>query len=170
LLTFVLTRLRSIQKKANRNLAKQNTAIEQQKMAIQIQAENLQQIDQVKTKLFSVISHDLRGPIGNLQALLDMFTKKLMTAEEFVALSGKLKESLNATQRTLENLLNWSLSQMGGIRTERKQVDIADCIQEVCSLMEELAARKNIFLRKQVDGSLNVWADQNQLHVVLRNL
>src|SRR5690606_912094 len=32
------------------------------------------------------------------------------------------------------------------------------------------AARKNIFLRKQVDGSLNVWADQNQLHVVLRNL
>ena len=117
LLIFVLTRLRSIQKKTNRNLASQNVAIEQQRIAMQVQAENLQQLDLLKTKLFSVISHDLRGPISNLQSLLDLFTKKLMTADEFIGLSAKLKENLNLTQRTLENLLNWSLSQMGGIKT-----------------------------------------------------
>lgn len=170
LLIFVLTRLRKIQEKTNRNLADQNLAIKQQRIAIQQQAENLQELDQVKTKLFSVISHDLRGPISNLQSLLDLFTKKLMTADEFIGLSSKLKENLNLTQRTLENLLNWSLSQMGGIRTHKKKIDIGNCIDEACSLLEEVAARKNITLHKELSGPMKVWADEDQLQVVLRNL
>ena len=170
LLVSALTRLRTIQNKTNRNLATKNAAIEQQKHAIQVQAENLRQLDQVKTKLFSVISHDLRGPISNLQSLLELFTKKLMTADEFISLSGKLKENLNVTQRTLENLLTWSLSQMGGIKTERKKIEATACIGEACRLMEEVAARKNILLQTELDGPLQVWADANQLQVILRNL
>lgn len=170
LLIFVLTRLRTIQKKTNRNLADQNHAIEQQRIAIQSQAENLQQLDQLKTKLFSVISHDLRGPISNLQSLLDMFTKNLMTADEFVTLSGKLKDNLNVTQRTLENLLNWSLSQMGGIKTDQKKIDVNESLTEACCLMEEAAARKNIALNTQVNDAIKAWADPDQLQVVLRNL
>lgn len=170
LLIFVLTRLRSIQNKTNRNLASQNHAIEQQRMAIQSQAENLQQLDQLKTKLFSVISHDLRGPISNLQSLLDMFTKNLMTADEFIGISGKLKDNLNITQRTLENLLNWSLSQMGGIKTEQKKIDVNECLTEASRLMEEAAARKNIVIELRTQDSIKVWADPDQLQVVLRNL
>lgn len=170
LLIFLLTRLRSIQKKTNRNLASQNLAIEQQKTAIQTHAENLQELDQLKSKLFSVISHDLRGPIANLQSLLDLFTKKLMTADEFINLSGKLKENLNLTQRTLENLLNWSLSQMGGIKTEKKKIEVLDCVAEACGLMEQVAARKNISLHKDINCTRKVFADQDQLQVVLRNL
>lgn len=170
LLIFVLIRLRNIQKRTNRALATQNVEIEQQRVAIQMQAENLERLDRLKTKLFSVISHDLRGPIWNLQALLDMFTKNLMTAEEFIGLSHKLKENLNLTQRTLENLLSWSLSQMGGIRTERKKMLVNACIDEACSLMEGVAARKNITFCKEYDGSMLVWADADQLQVVLRNV
>ncbi len=170
LLVFVLTRLRKMQSKTNDDLAIKNAAIQQQKIAIQHQAENLKQLDEVKTKLFSVISHDLRGPISNLQALLDMFTRKLMTAEEFITVSSKLKENLNHTQRTLENLLNWSLSQMGGIKTERKKIDVTACLNEACLLLEEAAARKNVTLKKSFDEELTVLADANQLQVILRNL
>jgi signal transduction histidine kinase len=170
LLIFVLTRLRTIQHRTNRSLASQNVAIEQQKISIQHQAENLRELDQLKTKLFSVISHDLRGPIANLQSLLDLFTKKLMTAEEFINLSSRLKENLNVTQRTLENLLNWSFSQMGGIKTEKRKVEINSSIAEVCQLMEEVANRKNISLQIENGVPLYVWADEDQLQVVLRNL
>jgi two-component system sensor histidine kinase/response regulator len=170
LLIFVLTRLRTIQNKTNRNLATKNAAMEQQKISIQTQAENLRQIDQLKTKLFSVISHDLRGPIANLQSLLDLFTKKLMTADEFLTLSERLKDNLNLTQRTLENLLNWSLSQMDGIKTEKKKVEISSSIEEACRLMQEVATRKNVLLHKELQEPLHVWADANQLQVILRNL
>lgn len=170
LLIFVLTRLRNIQHKTNRKLTTKNIAIEEQKTAIQRQAENLRQLDQVKTKLFSLISHDLRGPISNLQSLLDLFTRNLMTADEFLILSEKLKENLNITQRTLENLLNWSLSQMGGIKTEKKKIGIGACIEEACALMEEVAGRKNILIYRHVDEPLYAWADANQLQIILRNL
>lgn len=170
LLVFVLTRLRNVQLRTNQNLASKNFAIEQQKLAIQLQAEDLRRLDKIKTKLFSVISHDLRGPISNLQALLDMFTQKLMTADEFVALSGKLKENLNLTQRALENLLSWSLSQMGGIKTERKRIEITESLDEASRLMEEAALRKNITFKKEFSRPMSVWADANQLQVILRNL
>lgn len=170
MLAFVLTRLRMIQKKTNRDLASKNLAIEQQRLSIQMQAENLQQLDRLKTKLFSVISHDLRGPISNLQALLDMFENRLMTADEFRALSGTLKENVNLTQKTLENLLAWSLSQMGGIKTQRRHIDITICIEEACSLMKEMAGRKNITLEREATGPLKVWADTDQIQAVLRNL
>ncbi len=170
LLIFVLTRLRSIQNKTNHDLTVKNIAIEQQRHAIQAQAENLRQLDHLKTKLFSAISHDLRGPVANLQALLDMFTKRLVTANEFIVLSEKLKENLNVTQRTLENLLNWALSQMDGIKTEKKKIDIGSSIEEACLLMEEDALRKNVRLHKQFYEPLFVYADSDQLQLILRNL
>jgi two-component system, sensor histidine kinase and response regulator len=167
---FFMTRLRYVQNRTNRDLEAKNIAIEKQKEEMQSQAENLQQLNELKTKLFSAISHDLRGPISNVQALLDLFTKKLMTAEEFLLISDKLKANLNSTQRILENLLNWAVSQMEGIKTDKQNLDIRNCIDDAAKLMEEIASRKNIAIRKNVEENLIVRADGDQLQLVLRNL
>jgi two-component system, sensor histidine kinase and response regulator len=167
---FFMTRLRYIQNRTNRDLEAKNIAIEKQKEEMQSQAENLQQLNELKTKLFSAISHDLRGPISNVQALLDLFTKKLMTADEFLLISDKLKANLNSTQRILENLLNWAVSQMEGIKTEKQNVDLGNCIDDAARLMEEIANRKNIIIRKKVEENLVVRADADQLQLILRNL
>lgn len=169
-LIFFLVRLRNIQQQANRDLAAKNVAIEQQKEEIQAQAEKLQQLNQLQTKLFSVISHDLRGPVSNLQILLELFTKQLMTTGEMITVSNKLRANLNVTQRTLENLLNWALSQMEGIKTEKCKIDMRACIDEACKLMEENAQRKSITLHKNITSDLSVWADPDQVQLVLRNL
>ena len=170
LVIFFLTRWRTIQNKTNRDLATKNIAIEHQKEELQTQAEKLQQLNQLQTKLFSVIGHDLRGPISNLQSLLELLTKKMMTAQEFLMISDKLKSNLNVTQRTLENLLNWALSQMDGIRTDKKNIDINSCIEEASRLMEEVADRKNVSIHKLLKEPLLVHADPDQLQLVLRNL
>jgi two-component system, sensor histidine kinase and response regulator len=169
-LLFFLTRLRTIQNKTNLDLASKNIAIEQQKEEMQTQAEKLQQLNQLQTKLFSVISHDLRGPISNLQSLLELLTKKMVSPEEFLLISDKLKSNLNVTQRTLENLLSWALSQMDGIKTEKKKLDINACIDEACRLMEEVASRKAIAIKKELGNNLHVEADPDQLQLILRNL
>jgi two-component system sensor histidine kinase/response regulator len=93
-----------------------------------------------------------------------------MTAEEFITLSDKLKSNLNVTQQTLENLLSWALSQMDGIKTEKKKIEITSSIEEACRLMEEVAVRKNVSLHKQLKEPLHVWADSDQLQLILRNL
>jgi len=170
LLIFVLWRLRHLQKKANEILSLKNRAIEQQKEEMHAQAENLQQLNQLKTKLFSVISHDLRGPIGNLQALLELVTTRAMSADEFITISHKLKANLNVTQSTLENLLSWSLSQMEGIKTEQNRFDIQMLIDEACVLMEEVAQRKNITVENTTANAIPVMGDVNQIQLILRNL
>ncbi|HTG57042.1 MAG TPA: hypothetical protein VL943_12275, partial [Niabella sp.] len=61
---IMLSRLRAIQTKTNIVLEEKNKAIELQREEMQAQAEYLHYLNQLKSKLFSVISHDLRGPIG----------------------------------------------------------------------------------------------------------
>jgi two-component system, sensor histidine kinase and response regulator len=170
LLSYVFWRMRGFQVKANKELATKNQEIELQNEEIQSQADSLHQINQLKSKLLSVISHDLRGPINNLQALLEMVTKKIVTPDEFTDLTAKLKSNLNVSQRTLENLLNWSLGQMEGIKTEPVVFNINSIIEDVAHLSEEAATRKQIIFNRDIKTPLFVRADVNQVHLILRNL
>ena len=169
-LLFVVFRSQRIQKKTNKELEEKNKSIEQQREEMQLQAEKLQELNQLKSKLFSVIGHDLRGPINSLQALLDLFTKNLLTQEEFIQHSDKLKASVNITQRTLENLLNWSLSQMEGIRTRPSVMDIKNSADEAARLLTDIASRKNIHVENKIESALLVYADPDQVQLILRNL
>lgn len=167
---FVFWRMRQYQKKVNEDLALKNQEIELQNEEIQSQADSLHTINQLKSKILSVISHDLRGPITNLHSLLELVTKNIVTPEEFNELSVKLKSNLNVTQRTLENLLNWSLGQMEGIKTVPVAFNINSVIEDVAHLSEEAANRKQILFRKDGKVPLFVNADVNQVHLILRNL
>jgi len=169
-LIFVLWRLRITQSRANRELTSRNQAIEQQKEEMQAQAEKLYELNQLKSKLFSVIGHDLRGPISNLHALLSLLTTKAMTADEFISISHKLKTNLNVTQRTLENLLHWSLSQMDGLKTEKKKFNVRSVIEEVCHLMLDIAERKHLTFDITAAEPAIVEADLDQIQLILRNL
>lgn len=170
LLSFVFWTMRQFQAKANLALAEKNKNIALQNEEIQSQAETLHEINNLKSKLFSVISHDLRGPINNLHSLLDLLTKEHLTPSEFKDVSTKLKASLNISQRTLENLLNWSLSQMEGIRTEKTIFNISSVIVEVANLTEETASKKQVTISNEMKATLLVEADVNQVHLILRNL
>lgn len=134
------------------------------------EAKTLEEVNRLKTKLFSVISHDLRGPINNLESLLGMAMKEYVTPEEFKTISVKLKSSLNVSQNTLENLLNWSLGQMEGIRTLKTDFNVVPVIKEVLQFSEESASRKNISLTSKTDETILVNADINQVNLILRNL
>ncbi len=170
LLSYVFWRLRGHQLKTNKELAKKNQEIELQNEEIQSQANFMHQTNQLKSKLLSVISHDLRGPINNLHALLEMVTRKIVTPEEFTELSLKIKSNLTVTQRTLENLLNWSLGQMEGIKTEFTAFNINAIIEDVAQLSEEAATRKQITFKTGDKMPIFVSADVNQVHLILRNL
>ncbi len=170
LLSYLFWRMRGGQLELNKALATKNQEIELQNEEIQSHSDSLHQINQLKSKLLSVISHDLRGPIKNLYMLLDLVTKKIVKPEEFVELSVKLKSNLNVTQRTLENLLNWSMGQMEGIKTEAVSFNINSVIDDVAHLSEEAANHKQLVVKSDSKNPVFVLADINQVHLILRNL
>ncbi|MBI3219505.1 MAG: hypothetical protein HYZ44_08340 [Bacteroidetes bacterium] len=170
LLSYLFWRMRGNQLNLNKALATKNQEIELQNEEIQSQSDSLHQINQLKSKILSVISHDLRGPIKNLYMLLEMVTKKIVTPEEFAELSVKLKSNLNVTQRTLENLLNWSMGQMEGIKTEPVSFNINSVIDDVAHLSEEAANHKQLVVKSDSKNPVFVLADINQVHLILRNL
>ncbi len=169
-LALLFWRLRQAQTKANKVLALHNQEIALQNEEIQSQAESLNEISKLKSKLLSVISHDLRGPVANLQSLLELSSQELISPEQFREISGKLKSSLNITQRTLQNLLNWSLSQMEGIRTEPIQFHIDQIIRDVIELSYESADKKQIKIQLEPTETITVMADIDQANLILRNL
>lgn len=169
-LLFLQMNAKRAHRKANEELSSKNKSIEQQKEEMEMQAEKLHDLNQLKSKLFSVISHDLRGPINNLQSLLDLFSKNLLTQEEFIKHSDKLKANVNVTQRTLENLLNWSMSQMEGIRTRPTIIDIKGTVDEAARLLHDIANRKEVSIKNNIEDAKLVYADPDQVQVILRNL
>lgn len=163
-------RYHKFQRKVNAELAEKNRSIEQQKEEIKAQAENLLQISELKSKLFSVISHDLRGPLASLYSFLDLLLGSNLSQEEFIMISQKLKSNFDVTQRTLDNLLNWSLSQMEGLRTEPVSVNIHKSVREAALLLSEAARGKNVDLVISIDETLYIRTDEDQLQLILRNL
>jgi signal transduction histidine kinase len=102
--------------------------------------------------------------------LLELISSRAMTAEEFISISGKLKTNIDNTQQTLENLLNWSLTQMQGIKTDVKEISLSDALNQTCNLLEETAAAKQITIFKEIPEHAHAMADPNQLQIILRNL
>ncbi|MCL5244215.1 ATP-binding protein [Cellulophaga sp. 20_2_10] len=166
ILIFILLLIK-VQANTRKKLYKQ--LIEQTNILKKREAE-LETINKTKDKLFSIIGHDLRNPIAALQSLLDMFVSKDVEAEDFLSFIPKLKGDVDALFFTLTNLLSWSKTQMNGGSTTPTLTNLFKIAKENTNLLAELAEFKNISIINNMDTKVFVWADENQMSVVIRNL
>ncbi len=130
----------------------------------------LKEINKTKDKLFSIIGHDLRGPIGALQGLLTLFSKGDVGMKEFRGFVPKLKSDVDHILFTLNNLLSWGHTQMNGANTRPKVVSISTIVDNNINLLSELAASKDIkIFNKMVEKPMG-FVDENHIDLVIRNL
>lgn len=163
IITFVIRRSENIQKKLNKKLKEKSLAVAEREA-------ELHEINKTKTKLFSIIGHDLRGPIGALQSLLNMFTEGEITKNEFLSFIPKLKTDVENISFTLNNLLSWGQNQLNGVVTKPKRVSLDKIVVANVQLLSELASSKSIKIINQLPENPFIWADQNQIDIVIRNL
>ncbi|SNY99735.1 Signal transduction histidine kinase [Flagellimonas pacifica] len=162
-ITFLVRRSGQIQKKLNKEL--------HEKSEVVIERETqLNEINKTKTKLFSIIGHDLRGPIGALQGMLKLFTDGEIGKDEFLAFIPKLKSDVENISFALNNLLSWGQSQLNGVVTKPKRVSLDKIVGANIKLLSEIASRKSIKIMNQLPENPLIWADQNQIDIVIRNL
>ena len=163
--------------KLNKDLLTQQQEIHSKNMELAVMNEELktntkilEEANQTKSKLFSILGHDLRSPIGSLEGLLNLVNIGLVSQEEFQAFMPQLHKNVKNMQSTLENLLQWSISQMEGIHATPERVSVQKIADEQVHLFAEVGRAKNIQVQAEVSEKFTVWADENHLRLVLRNL
>lgn len=127
-------------------------------------------LNNTKNTLFSIIGHDLKSPLNSLKGILNLLNNKSLSKEDFYELSGHLEKSTELLHNTLENLLQWSVTQMKGFTIRPAIVNLHAIVKEHKDLYDEIAKRKKIVIENQVPEQIEVVVDINHVKLVLRNL
>jgi len=130
----------------------------------------LEEVNNVKDKLFSVVSHDIKGPLSSLHLALTLAKSGALSSEEFQELSAGLEIRLAQTSEFIDNLLQWAKLQMKGETFEPDRLDLLVLAQESVRLLDPECFQKKITLKNNLQGTLNAYADLNMMRSVLRNL
>lgn len=137
---------------------------------LEMQAQELKKHNALKDKLFSIVSHDLKGPVLGVKEILDLIKSGYMTPEEFTEMLPALSNSVDGVAMLLENLLAWSRSQLKGEFMDKAIFDIYPLIQRQKAWLEPVATLKKIQVDIDSEGSIMVVADKHMVELVIRNL
>lgn len=130
----------------------------------------LEDLNKLKDKLLSIVSHDFRGPLNSLQGTLNLLLQGALTQEEFKLLTHDLVEKLDHTYNLLENLLNWAKSQMQGMKVYPKLVNLQAIANDCTNLLEPIAKKKMVEIENKIQKAVEVYADNEMVKLILRNL
>jgi signal transduction histidine kinase len=156
--------------RSNTALQQQFNEIERKSILISEQNLNLNQQNYTKDQLFSIIGHDLRSPFSSILNTLELFQSDDLEANEIREIASKFQEQVSVTAKMLDNLLLWGSSQLGGMKQHREVFNLAQVTGEVIDVYREVAARKHINLQFQPLADVTIWADVNQIKVIIQNI
>ena len=137
------------------------------------QTEELRKTIMGRDKLYSVIAHDLRSPMGSIKMVLNMLILSLpeeqIGAEMFQMLS-MANQSTEDVFALLDNLLKWTKSQIGKLNVVYQDFDVVENVASVIEIFNLVAAVKNIKLSFSVQEKIEVHADIDMIKTIMRNL
>lgn len=144
------------------------------KRIIVAQTEELQKTITGRDKLYSVIAHDLRSPMGSIKMVLNMLILNLPSE----VIGAEMHELLTMANQTtedvfslLDNLLKWTKSQIGKLNVVYQNIDLVEVIEGVNEIFSMVAGLKNIRLvMKLPQERVEVRADIDMIKTVIRNL
>jgi two-component system, sensor histidine kinase and response regulator len=170
LLAFILLRSRNVNRRLNQLLREKNEKIEEQKETLEQQAVQLLLNNRQKDKLFSIVSHDLRGPLNSLQTLMDCLKEKKLSETELRDLMNEFRRNVDYSSELVSNLLFWASSQLDGMAVRPTILPLQPVVQDILALFSHQACQKNVWLNDDLQPSLYAYADKDMVEVILRNL
>lgn len=148
-----------------RSKARINIILEHQKKA-------LESLNETKDKFFSIISHDLRGPISSFHGVSGMikyFVEKNDT-EQLLEVADEIDKSVDGLSSLLDNLLKWAMQQQGHFPNVPEKLNLKDLCDEIIMAFSNMSQGKGIDLVAEVNDELFIWADKNAAMTIIRNL
>jgi len=182
--SFTLLRYNGLRKKAGALLRKQKDEIEIQNITLENlnrelsyqnkeinkQKTELENLVKVKDKLFSILSHDIRSPLNSFAGILHLMKNGLIDKKEEKIYLTELDTKIGYTQHFIENMLQWSRSQLDGFTISMEKFDVKDLVVEVLNNFDMQAGEKDLKLLNEADQSITLLADRNLIRITLGNL
>ena len=132
----------------------------------------LSKLNDTKDRFFAIIAHDLRGSLTSFQGIGKVIKNHLQKdkLDRITLIADRIDNSARQLNNLLDNLLNWAVTQIGDFPFYPKKLNLKKELSQVAETFEETAKSKNVSLTIETAEDLTVFADQNGLNVVLRNL
>ncbi|MDX1438945.1 MAG: HAMP domain-containing sensor histidine kinase [Rubricoccaceae bacterium] len=158
--------------RANKRLKEELTNRELDQARLVEFAVEQEQARAARDKFFSILSHDLRGPMGSLLGLSQVAEHRLdgHDDKELVEMAGLMNRSAEHLYGLLINLLEWSRLQTGQMRVCQEHLNVADEVDTVFGILSGPASDKGVWLKNRVKPQSFVWADTTMIRSVLLNL
>lgn len=169
------TQIQLAQLELNKEREKKELIEEQRLLLIEKvneQTTDLRELNQLKDKLLSIISHDLRNPLVSLNSFLNLLInhQDKLDKKEQVKLAEKARQSLDNLDQLLSNLLYWSRSQMNLLRLNVHEIEFTQLIKNSIQLLALDTELKNIKIVFEPTSTINCSLDSEMMEFVLRNI
>lgn len=163
--------IRVIRKKS-KLLAIKNTEFEEANEHLKKSEQSLTELNATKDKLFSIIAHDLKNPFSALMGFSELLEKEFdsFSTDEKKEYIGVIAESAQNLYKLLDNILQWSRTQIGTITYTPERFSLNTVIWQEVELLQSTMLKKGIQLNASVAESTEVYADVSTIASVIRNL
>jgi len=156
--------------RVNLEIKKQSTVIDEKARLLQKQTNELKELNSMKNKLFSVISHDLKTPLYALRNLFRSVYQYDLPAEEIKLYIPEVVNNLNYTTSLMENLLQWVKNQMQVNVMHQQVIEVTELVTEAVDLLRLQADTKQIAINFTKATPIYIYADRDMISLVIRNL
>ena len=143
------------------------------KRLIASQMKELQSTIRGRDRLYSVIAHDLRSPMGSLKMIFNLLMAQLPPEKigpEMYDMLSMANHTAEETFSLLDNLLKWTKSQIGRLKTVYQEIDMMEVIGDAVTLFSPVASLKNIKIRTEWPDHVDVRVDVDMIKTIMRNL
>ena len=172
LFSFVIVKVVFNRYLERERVLQENLVLEEKNRYITENMIHLRDINSQKDKFFSIVSHDLRAPFSGFLGLSDILRTEAdtLSKEEIKELSVAMHTSATSIYTLLDELLQWSMSQMGKIAFKPQQLKLSELIDNTVFFLKKEAEKKSIQMKIEVENEITFTGDMNMIISLIRNL
>jgi two-component system sensor histidine kinase/response regulator len=137
---------------------------------IEIQNQKLEEDNELKSKLISIMSHDLRKPLANTQSIIQLVNMNLVTPEESKELFNQLEAQYTRVLGLTDNLLFWIKAQVSGATLEPVAVNIQKVVNSIIEEQKIPLSEKEVIVKNKLAPNLCWLTERESLRIIFRNL
>jgi two-component system sensor histidine kinase/response regulator len=132
----------------------------------------IKELNKSKDEIFSIIAHDLRGPVGNIESFAKIILSKLSEPSEtdIVEMIKIIARQSTSAFNILDNLFSWAKSQQNQLNFKPENHSISSIVDDNIELLSGNAIQKDISLQNDISESVEAFVDATLVSVIIRNL